>query len=113
MIELGVPKALILVPYNAKIADITHGDVNFHTFDLTSVGIPSNAVMVILNITRMGGAQAIDPYPYSGTQVMKQAVANRQDILLPIVNGEFKYKLQLANDDFDVFCFGYFLQFNK
>lgn len=95
-------------PYNGKIADITHADTNKHEITLAALGLPDNAKVLILGFTRISGTGSLQFYPNEGAQLVKTAGTSAHfSTCVAIINERLQYDLQVANDDFDLYCFGY------
>jgi hypothetical protein len=112
------PHAQLFVPLNAKIADITHADTLKHTLTLANgagtgaiAGETRKIIAVHLSAWRMGGTGFFETYPNEGAQFQTilwdtswgyQAIANGTQ--------RIQYNLSVANDDWDVYCFGYVVE---
>ena len=104
----------IFVPYNGKIADITHADTNKHTLDLaTALSETRKIIAVQLGCARIAGTGYLKPYPnegagsnelptFSGYGYNKVVIANGTQRL--------QYALSVANDDFDLYCYSYVVE---
>jgi len=99
------------VPYNGKIADITHADTNKHTLDLaTALSETRDIVEVIVHADRMSGTNYLFGYPNEGSRsVYLDSVATNTPATIVIAQGtnRLEYALGAANDDFDLYCLGY------
>lgn len=100
------------VPYNAKIADISHADILKHTLDL-SVALPETRkiIAVIVGAQRMAGTGNFYVYPNEGVTGMWC----RHDQFYPftiISNGtqRLQYAQTVAGDDWDLYCVGYVVE---
>lgn len=97
------------VPYNAKIADITHADTSVHYLDL-AVALPETRKIIKLTIraSRISGTGELRVYSNEGA-AYQQAGTITTDVTVTIAAGtqRLKYNLTVANDDFDLYCFGY------
>ena len=107
-------KGQTFVPYNAKIADITHADTNKHTLDLaTALSETRKIVAVNLSGTRIAGTGYFDVYPNEGTYYVELGAYNAYSRgYHAIANGtqRIQYRLSVANDDYDIYCFGYVVE---
>ena len=104
----------IFVPYNGKIADITEADTNRHTLDLaTALNETRKIVAVNVSGTRITGTGYFHVYPNEGTHYFELGVWNTYPRgYCAIANGtqRLQYKLSVANDDYDIYCFGYVVE---
>lgn len=98
---------------NDKVATITHADVNQHTITLASMGLPSNAVVLILAALRTLGGGEFKAFPYDGGHsiyIGSGAFVKTRGKPVAIANERLTYNLTLANDTFDLHCLGYWTQ---
>lgn len=98
------------VPYNAKIADITHADTNHHTLDLTSVlSETREVVFIIVYRIRMAGGNELRFYPNGHASSYIRTSDDRIAMPVMVAAGTnlLEYSLGVANDDFDLYCVGY------
>jgi hypothetical protein len=102
----------IFVPYNAKIADITHADTNHHTVTLgTNLSETRQIVAVILTSERQAGTGDFIAYPNGGGwTAISIWKAYPSTISIAAGTGNFEYSLGAANDDFDLYCMGYWVE---
>ena len=102
-------KNIGITPFNAQIADITHGDLLRHELTLAAMGLPTNIRVLYLYAARVAGAGVLRFYPNEGVQfhVVTTTGTNIPTIALAIINQRIQYALTVINDDFDVFCMGY------
>ena len=103
----------ITVPYNGKIADITHADTNKHTLDLAAALTETRKIVKILVVsTRITGTGIMYAYPNEGTDL----VVFDQWIGVPLEYGvkdgtnRIQYALGTSGDDFDLYCMGYVVE---
>lgn len=108
----GGGKLLVFVPYSAKIADINEADINAHTFDIqTALSETRTVVAAWLSYIRIGGAGELNVYPNSGsTAIGIQWTEQPSMTAIQAGTQEVKYAQTVANDDFDVYCFGYLVE---
>jgi len=113
-------KGQTFVPYNGKIADITHADTNKHTLTLANgagtgaiAGETRKIIAVQLGCARIAGTGYFKAYPNEG------AGPNEFPTLMGygynkvvIANGtqRLQYALSVANDDFDLYCYSYVVE---
>ena len=95
-------------PHNGKVADITHADVAKHTITLATMGLPTNATALILTVSRVAGAGVLRFYPNEGGfYIRPSGVVGETIVVVGIINQRLQYSQSVANDDFDLYCFGY------
>ena len=104
-------KLVTFVPFNAKVADITHGDVNKHEITLATLGLPENVVVLELGVVRVVGTGSFLTFPNEGATDRNLSTETRFGGSIGIINQRLQYRLSVINDDFDVYCFGYWLEF--
>jgi hypothetical protein len=106
------PKTLF-VPYNGKIADITHADTNQHLLDLAAALSEARKIIsVLVGFDRMAGTGAILLYPNEGAN-SSTWMTSRMNPPMTVIKNEsnrLPYSLTVANDDWDVYCFGYVVE---
>lgn len=110
----------LFVPYNAKIADITHADILKHTLTLAN-GAGTGAIAgETRTIVAIYLVQIID----AGTGFLHYYCNEGVDYITTGVNGEMvpiwvlllarsqrvQYSLSVVNDDWDVYCVGYVVE---
>ena len=105
------------VPFNDKIADITHADTNLHTLDLETalqiLGIPETRkiIMVILAPSRVSGSGEFYTYPNEGSKAMPfETFYGFGSVVVADNTQRLQYKLSVANDDWDLYCLGYVVE---
>ena len=101
------------IPYNGKIADITHADTNQHTLDLAAALVETRKIIAVLcGADRMAGTGAMLIYPNEGATSSTWMTSRMNPPLTVIKNGtqELQYSLTVANDDWDMYCFGYVVE---
>lgn len=92
----------------SKVADITHADTSEHTVTPAALGLPPNAVLLDITAERASGSGNFHILTTSSGQF--KIVATNSMALWPIDNtGAFRYKLSVKSDDWDIFCFGYWI----
>ena len=102
----------IFVPYNAKIADITHADTNKHTLNLATALSETRKIIAIQGEPRrMAGTGDFRIYPNEGAGIIQNGF-NYQDHWTIIANGtqRLQYSLETAGDDYDFYCWGYVVE---
>lgn len=99
---------LNFTPYNGKIADITEADTNKHTFDISAY-VPANCLAIIIACVRMAGTGSLFFYPNEETNYVL-GNGRTQQFTIAIITQRLQYSLNVANDDFDLYMFGYFTE---
>ena len=103
----------IFVPYNGKIADITHADTNKHTLNLaTALSETRKIIAVIIGNFRISGTDGVYFYPNEGGTECLSGTDRRWIGTVVIADGtnRLQYALAAANADFDLHCFGYVVE---
>jgi len=102
----------IFVPYNGKIADITHADTNKHTLDLaTALSETRKIIEVELATNRIAGTGTFYPYPNEGATRSEIISPYRGDgVVIANATQRLQYSLSAANDDWDLYCLGYVVE---
>ena len=113
-------KGQTFVPYNGKIADITHADTNKHTLTLANAagtgaiaGETREIIAVILTVTRVSGTGGFLAYPNEGTSsggVGSSSFVYPAFVVVADGLQRLQYKLDVANDDFDLYCVGFVVE---
>lgn len=112
--RFSMPPRAKFVAYSAKIADVNEADVNDHTIDmLTVLGETRKVISVLIYSVRvagsgfLGGKFADGAYGVYSTSLA--GLIGGGEYPLP-ATGLFTYKQTVANDDFDVYCEGYYVE---
>jgi len=104
----------VFVPYNAKIADITHADTNKHTLALdTALSETRTIIAILVSHVRQGGTGDFYIYPNEGTDFTYSSNLYKGDSQLIIIAAgtqRLQYGLSVANDDWDLYCWGYIVE---
>lgn len=105
-------KKQIFVPYNAKIADITHADTNKHMLDLEIALTEARKIIAILpKAARTSGSGGLVVYPNEGTTHTGDInLYCRGWIVIADGTQRLQYSLLVANDGFDLYCYGYVVE---
>ena len=103
------------VPKNAKIADITHADTNKHTLDLAAALSETRKIIsVLIGPQRIGGTGFFRMYPNEGAMGLPNWAYGGSSMFYNIIiadaTNRLQYDLSVANDDFDVYCYGYVVE---
>ena len=110
--SVEVNKYQIFIPFNAKIADITHADTNKHFLDLAAA-LSENRTIVDIRLlgARISGTGFFYIYPNEGAQKdFLSSWAQSVDIMIAAKSQRLQYSLSVANDDWDLHCFGYVVE---
>ncbi|MBA7688758.1 hypothetical protein ES703_97247 [subsurface metagenome] len=94
-----------------KIADITESDTDNHILDLTGI-VPPGTVCLFLRCERRSGSGDISGHP-KNTVVTTVGIGNQNQkcmSVLPIKYPDLMYHQGVANDDWDVYLFGYIVE---
>ena len=112
-------KGQTFVPYNGKIADITHADTNQHTLALANTGgtgaIAGETRKIIAAMfrgIRIAGSGVMYGYPNSDLVDFVAMSPSASCPIIIIADGSqtLTYSLTVANDDFDLYCMGYVVE---
>jgi len=107
------------VPYNGKIADITEADTLKHYLTLANsagtgaiAGETRKIIAILIEAKRMAGTDSFLAYPNEGAQYGYYASTISRPPLIVIADGtqRLQYSQNAANDDFDLYCFGYVVE---
>jgi len=111
-----LPPAVNFIPYNGKIADLQENDTAKHTCDLSAY-VPSNCVAILIVAQRTGGRRYFIVFPNEGTTGItlntQTGIDSRGFMAIGIAAGtqRFQWQNSIANDDWDVYMFGYFVKY--
>jgi hypothetical protein len=102
----------IFVPYNGKIADITHADTNHHYLDLASALSEARKIIAIIpKPIRIAGTGSFNTYPNEGAVAMSYSSAQMwAPNVIKDGTQRLEYALGVANDDWDFYCLGYIVE---
>lgn len=102
----------MFIPYNGKIADITHADILRHTLDLqAALGDTREIIAVTVVALRQSGTGVFYVYPNEGADFLVAENQFRSPCVI-IADGtnRLQYSLSVANDDWDLYCMGYVVE---
>ena len=94
--------------YDGKIADIKENNTNKHYLDLSDY-VPEKCVAIVIVRVKMSGSGHLKCYPNEETNTVVQLDDGRLEFV-PITNRRMQYSQSVANDDFDVYLYGYYTQ---
>lgn len=99
------------VPYNGKIADITHADTNKHTLDL-AIALSERRKIIAVMVTgiKQSGTGVFCVYPNEGSTYLVASWEAMRFVIMADGTQRLQYNLSVANDDFDLYCFGYVVE---
>ena len=102
-------RLVVFPPY--KIADLQENDTATHIEDLSAI-LPPGTIAILIRGNRVTGTASLYAYPMSEDTVCKigDSDAIKVPQIIPIKNRELKWANSVANDDWDIFMFGYFVQ---
>jgi len=103
----------MFVPYNGKIADIKEADTSKHTLNLATVlGETREIIMAELCAVRVSGTGELRAYPNEGTEYVNLSFGYGRTWTIIIKDGtqRVQYAQSVANDDFDLYCYGYVVE---
>jgi hypothetical protein len=118
----GLSGQQIFVPYNGKIADISKTDTNKYYLTLANsagtgaiTGETRKIIAVLIGANRMAGTGSFYVYPNEGQSIV---VVNYpwsgafyiHYIVVKDGTQRLQYSQSVANDDFDLYCFGYVVE---
>jgi len=96
---------------NKLIADdLTKADTNKYYLDLTDY-VPKDTVGVIIRVWRVSGTGEFYVYPNEGPTMVSLGSNERRSSLIPIKKRRLQYSLSVANDVFDIYLMGYFVEY--
>jgi len=90
------------------IGQVTHPDTNAHVLDI-SAHVPPGCYCILIRGARQAGTGNLTAYPNSTAAYTVDIDNQNQKCMsvIPIVNQELKYKLSVANDQYDIEMWGY------
>ncbi len=110
----GLNGQQIIVPYNDKIADITHADTNKHFLDLAAALSETRKIISIkVAHKRIAGTGKIYFYPNEGTDLVITSsgdASTDRNVIIADGTNRIQYRLFVANDDFDLYFYGYVVE---
>jgi gamma-glutamyltranspeptidase len=117
--DLVYERKQFFVPYNGKIADITHADTNKHYLTLANAsgtgaiaGETRKIVAVKLYLDRTTGTGYMHVYPNEGNTIEFIYSWEQSYGFIVIKDGtqRLQYSQTVANDDLDLYCLGYIVE---
>lgn len=101
-------RLVALIP--SKIADLQENDTAAHTLDLSSI-LPKGTKALLIAVVRASGAGDFHVWPMSGSTYLMNIGSNQLfSSVVPIKDRELLWQNSVANDDWDLILFGYFVQ---
>jgi len=103
--------ARFVIVDSINIADLQENDIAAHILDVSSV-VPPGTIALLLLAQRVSGTGAFYAYPKShATELFYiSALQSGGPTLVPITGRELKWRNTIANDDWNLFLYGYFVQ---
>ena len=98
-------RLVTLPPY--KILDLQENDTIAHIEDLSSI-FPKETKAILIEPKCMSGTGNFNVYTLSGSMYTKMSISAIN--IAPILNRELKWANSVANDDWDIYLYGYFVQ---
>jgi len=93
--------------YSGKILDIQHATTtSAGTVDISAI-LEKGVEVMVIKAKRVGGTGNLNIYPNSGTDSV--ALVNSH-MTVGVIDGVLKYKNTVKNDDWDVWCYGYWIK---
>ena len=90
-----------------KIADLQENDTATHEENLSAI-LPPEVIAIIFHAHRVAGAGVFIMYPNTGTIATNMPPSGI--VTLPIKNTILKWANSVANDDWDIYLHGYFVE---
>jgi len=90
-----------------KFLDLQENDTVVHIEDISAV-VPPGVVAVLIQPRRISGTGGFRVYPMNSTDYVTPDVSFIN--IIPIKDQELKWSNSTANDDWDVWIYGYFVQ---
>lgn len=104
----------IFVPYNGKIADITHADTLKHTLDLAAALSETRKIIAVqIRAERIAGTGIFAVYPNEGVLGLDLYSAGgwtSQVVTIKDGTQRLQYNQFTAGDDWDLYCYGYVVE---
>ncbi len=107
----GLAGGVVFVPYNGKIADIYESDTNKHTLNLaTPLSETRQIIGLYVGAIRVTGTASLGFYPNEGSsRLSSYSLTEGHLVIIASGTQRLQYNQNAANDDWDLFCFGYFV----
>jgi len=112
--DIGVVK---FIPYDQKIADIQENDTTDHYIDLTAVFPGVEIVAIHICAIRSSGTGYLKVWPAelsNNSIFLLKETANTNAAWVILADGlnRIMWRNSVANDDWDIYCFGYLKKVN-
>lgn len=101
--------ARLVAPEPHKIADLQENDTTRHDEDLSAF-LPEGTVAILIMPARITGSGSFWAYPVSNAASKIMQCSTQTLTLVPIKNRVLSWKNTTANDDWDIWMYGYFVQ---
>jgi len=111
-VEKDSPLMPRFIPYNGKIADISEPDTEKHYLDLeAALGESRKIIAVFLCMNRISGTGVLRWFPNEGANYTYGTwLSPLLCIIIKDGTQRAQYQQSVANDDFDVYCYGYIVE---
>jgi len=95
--------------HNEKIVEgLTEADTKKHYLDLSRF-VPVNTTAIIVRAVRISGSGTFYVYPNEGNG--SHTIDSMSPTLVAIKNQRLQYALEVANDVWNIWLFGYFVEY--
>jgi len=99
-------RLVVVDPY--KIADLQENDVNPHEINISTI-VPPECMALLICPHRISGAGSFIIYPRSSA-TRTVTITSLQLGMAPVKDQVIMWKNSVANDDWDLYLMGYFVQ---
>lgn len=101
--------ARLVVVDGYKVADLQENDSTPHLLDLSSI-VSEECIAILITAVRASGTGQFQVYPRSHASQTVNLATSTDINVVPIKNQELKWENSVANDDWDIYLWGYFVQ---
>lgn len=104
-------KSRFVVSFTTKIADINESDATPHTLDLSGI-VPPGTKAIIIMADRISGTGSLlaDPGSFGVIECVIGHAGYKLISVVPITMPYLSYTQSVANDDWDIYLFGYIVE---
>lgn len=102
------------VGYNGKIFDLTYADTSHHYTSSVATALSETRTVVglVLTSTRSSGTGNLNVYSIEGASYDLVSTIRTGCSVIGIINDRIEHNLSVANDDFDLYCLGYWVSYS-
>jgi len=100
-------RLVVFPPY--KIADLQENDTVAHDLDVSPF-VPPGCMTVLIKPARVSGTGTFKTWPMSDTTISVIMKTGEGIYILPIKDRIISWQNSAANDEWDIYLFGYFVQ---